>query len=328
MPFDSFIGNSKLIGRLRTKLREDRFPHGLILSGPEGVGKRTCALMLAKALNCSNAAPGDFCDACPSCRKIDAGSHSDVFVISPEEDATQIRIAQIRHVLSVLELQPLEGRSKVFIIDPAGAMNPEAANALLKGLEEPPQNSFFILITVNVHELLLTVRSRSQAYHFTPLALEEIRRQGVADELSIRWSQGSIGRTRGLDLARLKAEREIVLDFLETVMTAKEEQFQDLLSASAEVARSKQDFEGRLTMFAVLIADLLYINEGLTTRVVNVDIQERMRELAARSSTDRLIRMADFLRFMESGQKHYLNRQLLTDVLALTGNEATSALQS
>ena len=89
--------------------------------------------------------------------------------ISVEEDATQIKIAQVRQHPQMLDLQPLEGRNKVFIIDPADPLNPEAANALLKGLEEPPENSFFILITVNVHELLLTVRSRCQVYNFTPL---------------------------------------------------------------------------------------------------------------------------------------------------------------
>ena len=82
--------------------------------------------------------------------------------ITVEEDASQIKIAQVRHILSMLGLQPLEGRNKIFIIDPADKMNAEAANALLKGLEEPPENSFFVLVTVNVHELLLTVRSRSQ----------------------------------------------------------------------------------------------------------------------------------------------------------------------
>src|SRR2546426_10886238 len=110
-------------------------------------------------------------------------------------------------------LQPLKGRNKVFIIVPADWLNAEAANALLKGLEEPPENSFFILITINVHELLLTVRSRCQIYHFTPLTLSEIRQHGITDELTVRWSQGSIGRALSVDIAQLKSERETILDF-------------------------------------------------------------------------------------------------------------------
>jgi len=322
MNFDSFIGNRKIIDRLRAKLREGRFPHGLIFSGPTGVGKHTAALMIAKALNCTQATtPDDFCDRCPSCRKIEAGTHPDVMTISVEEDASQIKIAQVRHVLSILEFQPLEGRNKIFIIDPADMMNAEAANALLKGLEEPPESSYFILITVNVHELLLTVRSRSQVYNFTPLALDELRQHGVSDDLVLRWSEGSIGHARSLDVARLKSERELMLDFLETVVTSTEEQFQDLLGASADLGRAKQGFEERMKILAVLLADVLYLKEGVDGKLVNQDLRDRLAQVVKRASVDRIIKMADFLGFIESSLKNHVNRQMLTDMLAITGNE-------
>jgi DNA polymerase-3 subunit delta' len=322
MNFDSFIGNRKIIDRLRAKLREGRFPHGLIFSGPTGVGKHTAALMIAKALNCTQATtPDDFCDRCPSCRKIEAGTHSDVMTISVEEDASQIKIAQVRHVLSILEFQPLEGRNKIFIIDPADMMNAEAANALLKGLEEPPENSYFFLITVNVHELLLTVRSRSQVYNFTPLALDELRQHGVSDDLALRWSEGSIGHARSLDVARLKSERELMLDFLETVVTSTEEQFQDLLGASSDLGRAKQGFEERMKILAVLLADVLYLKEGVDGKLVNQDLRDRLAQVVKRASVDRIVKMADFLGFIESSLKNHVNRQMLTDMLAITGNE-------
>ena len=327
MNFDTFIGNRKIIERLRSKLREARFPHGLIFSGPDGVGKRTCALMIAKALNCLNAPPGDFCGQCTACRKIESGTHPDVVTVSIEDEATQIKIAQIRQLLNTLELQPLEGRNKIFIIDPADLLNAEAANALLKGLEEPPENSLFILITVNVHELLLTVRSRCQVYNFTPLTLDEIRQHGIADELTVRWSQGSIGRARSLNMAELKAERAIVLDFMGTVANAKEEHFQDLMGVSAELGRAKQEFESRLALMAVLIADLLYIKEGAQEGLVNVDIRDQLVKLASHESTERLIKMGEFLRFIESSLKTHVNKQMLTDVLAITGNETAAQME-
>src|SRR2546422_5822404 len=324
MGFDAFIGNANTVSTLRRKLREGRFPNALIFSGPEGIGKHTCALMVAKSLNCLRAQPADFCDECSSCRKINSGSHADVRTISVEDDATQVKIAQIRDVLNMLNLRPLEGRNKVFILDPAEALNAEAANALLKGLEEPPENTFFILITVNVYELLLTVRSRCQIYNFTPLTLEEIRRHGVTDELVVRWSQGSIGRARNLDVTRLKSERELLVGFLETVVAASEEQFQDLLGVSADLGRSKQDFEGRMTILSVLMADILYLKEGLPEKVVNIDLHDRLLKFAAAVPVDRLIRMSEFLRFTEASLKHYVNRQMLADVLALMTNETTS----
>jgi DNA polymerase III subunit delta' len=318
MAFDSFVGNRKTVERLRRKLREGRFPHALIFSGPEGIGKRTCALMIAKALNCLRAVADDFCDECSSCRKINSGAHPDVITMSVEEEASQIKIGQVRRLLEMLEFQPLEGRNKVFIIDPAGLMNPEAANALLKGLEEPPANTFFVLISVNVHELLLTIRSRSQVYNFVPLTPEEIRRQTGAEELVVRWSQGSIGRTQNLDVAALKSEREIMLQFLETALTAGEEQFQELLGMSAELGRARHDFEGRMAVLSVILSDLLYIAEGTAERVVNIDIQDRLTRLAESAGTGRVVRMSEFLRVIESSLKSNVNRQMLADVLALT----------
>ncbi len=326
MGFDAFIGNAKIVSTLRRKLREGRFPHALIFSGPEGIGKHTCALMVAKALNCLRAEPGDFCDECSSCRKINSGSHVDVRTISVDDEATQIKIAQIRDVLNMLNLQPLEGRNKVFILDPAEALNAEAANALLKGLEEPPENTFFILITVNVHELLLTVRSRCQIYNFVPLTLAEMRQHGITDELLLRWSRGSIGRARSLDIVRLKSERQIVLNFLDTALSAKEDDFQDLMSASAELGRAKQDFENRMAILAILIADTLYIKEGVPEKLVNIDLQGVLSKLAERSGVDQLIRMAEFLRFIESSVKSNVNRQMLTDVLVLSGSNIMHGL--
>jgi len=324
MQFDAFIGNRKIVERLRTKLRETRFPHGLIFSGPEGVGKHACATMLAKALNCRNAAIGDFCDVCPSCRKIASGVHPDVITATVQEDATQIKIAQVREMLSVLDLQPLEGRNKVFIIDPADALTLEAANALLKGLEEPPENTFFILITVNVQELLLTVRSRCQIYHFIPLTLDEIRQHGITDELTIRWSQGSIGRARSLDISRLKGERSMMIDFLETAFTATQDEFQDLLGVSSELGRAKQDFDSRMTILSVLLADVLYIKEGMRYKIVNIDVEAKLTQLAAPVPSERLVRVSEFLRFIESSLKNNVNRQMLTDVLAITANESAA----
>ncbi len=321
MGFDTFIGNSRIIGRLRAKLREDRFPHGLIFSGPEGVGKYTCALMTAKAMNCAVAGPADFCDSCGSCNKINAGLHPDVMTIGVEEDASVINIAQIRQVLSTLDFQPLEGRCKIFIIDPANMMQAHAAPALLKGLEEPPENSFFILITVNAHELLLTVRSRCQVYHFSPLTIDEIRGHGIQDEFLVRWSQGSIGKARSLDAERLKARREVLLGFLEAAAGASDEDFREMLGASSDIARAKQDFGTDMTVLAVLIRDLLFLSEGIPEQVINIDVEARFRKLAARLTSERLIQMAEFLRVIESSVKGNINRQILFDVMGLIPSE-------
>jgi DNA polymerase III subunit delta' len=321
MRFDQFIGNAKVVERLRTKLREDRFPHALIFAGPDGVGKRTLALMVAKALNCPEQGPVDFCDACSQCRKIDSGVHPDVLPVGLEEDASDIKISQIRSLLQTLGLRPLEGKRKVFIIDPADAMNPSAANGLLKGLEEPPEDSYFILLSSNPQALLTTVRSRCQTYPFVPLRLEDMRRFGD-DELALRWSRGSIGSLRSLDLQALRDRREIALGFIETAIRAKEEQFRDLVAASSDLSRSKNDFDGNMDTIAVLMEDLLYIREGLSERIVNVDLEPQLRKLAENLTTEQLSRTAEFLRTIEIYLNTHVNRQMLTDVLAVVSNAA------
>jgi len=315
--FNSFIGNRPVTGRLRAKLAQNRFPHGLIFAGPEGVGKRTFAMMLAKAMNCPSKGPEDFCDECSQCRKINAGTHPDVLRVGVEEEATLIKIAQIRYLLAMLDLQPLEGRSKVFMIDPANLLNAESSNALLKGLEEPPDNSFFILITTNLHELLLTVRSRCQVYQFAPLTLDEIRVRGITDELAIRWSQGSIGRAQSFDVGVMKEQREAILAFIEAAVNARDETLRELLNASADLSRTRADFGGYLNIMAVILGDLLYIAEGMQDRIVNIDIRQQLERIASSSSTEQWIRVSEFLWLMENGVKTNANRQMMTDAMAL-----------
>jgi len=317
--FEDFIGNAQVLRRLRDRLREARFPHGLLFGGPAGVGKHTCALMLAKALNCSESAPGDFCDSCTQCRKINAGVHADVILVQPEEDGAAIRISQIREILETLALRPLEGTHKVYIIDPADAMNDAAANALLKALEEPPEDCSFILISANPQALLVTVRSRCQTYSFAPLTLGELRSFG-SDELALRWSRGSIGTLKSLDLVALRNRRDAALDFLETAVQAKEEAFADMISASADLARSKSEFEPYLNALAILMEDILYVREDSASRIVNVDLEPRLRKIAAEIPQEQFSRIADFLRTIEINLERNVNRQMLSDNLALTAN--------
>jgi DNA polymerase-3 subunit delta' len=260
MPFSDFIGNGAIVGRLRAKLGEGRFPHGLIFSGPEGIGKRAFAVMLAQALNCDDMGPADFCGLCGACRRIAAGTHPDIQFVTVEEEASEIKIAQIRELLRVLEYRPLEGRNKVFMIDPAGAMGPAAANALLRGLEEPPENNYWILLAANPQELLITVRSRCQVYRFAPLSREEIRACGVEDELVVRWSQGSVGRARSADAAALRAQREPLLEFFEHAAGAGPAQFAAMMAESARHNPRKQprsEFRNNKASRGVLRADLI-----------------------------------------------------------------------
>jgi DNA polymerase-3 subunit delta' len=328
-----FLGNTPIVRRLRNKVSEGRLPHGMIFSGPEGIGKRTFALEIAQALNCqvrkSDQGKSETlqpCRTCDSCRKIFTGTHPEVTTMTLEDDASVIKIDQVRRIRSQLEIDALAGSARVILIDPANAMNKSASNAMLKSLEEPPPRTFFILITDNAHELEVTIRSRCQIYHFSPLRLDEVRNSGIHDELVVRWSQGSIGRALATDPDQLRELRDELLEFLERVVTSSESELVSLIGASADLARSKDEYREKIRALGVLVSDLLYMKEGMEERLVNLDETERIRTIALAVDLDRIFQIGDCIRFIENALKHYVNRQMLTDTLALTMNPGTAEL--
>jgi DNA polymerase III subunit delta' len=174
MPFTLFKGQDSAISFLKLSIKNNRLSHAYIFAGPEGVGKRLIAINFAKALNCANMTGYEPCETCPSCKKINESSHPDVSIISPDKEGGSIKIEDVRKIIKDVYLKPFEARKKVYIIDGAESMKHEAANALLKTLEEPPADSILILIAENTNALFQTIVSRSQVVRFFPLKKNEI----------------------------------------------------------------------------------------------------------------------------------------------------------
>ena len=169
----SVVGQPRAVAQLRTALASGKLHHGYLFEGPEGAGKAHAATMLAMALNCERRDP-DGCGSCGACNKIAAGTHPDVqwFDMTPK-GLTE----RVRELLTTLGFRPHEGRARVVIFDPAHGLAPvperaEAANVLLKTLEEPPADTHFVLITAEPQRLPITVRSRCQRVRFDPPELD------------------------------------------------------------------------------------------------------------------------------------------------------------
>lgn len=225
MSLSDIIGQEKAIGMLTGILIQKRLAGSYIFSGEAGTGKKLSAVNFAKALNCLGAGSGpdfpvDSCDECDSCRKIDAGSHPDLLLISPED--RQIKIDEIRLVDDALSFRPFEGRKKVVIVDDADTMNSAAANAFLKTLEEPPEDSVVILIASRTDRLPATIRSRCSRINFVTLSLSACKRvlQGkLRDEdldVLARLSMGKPGVALSTDLkediARFRAHLKAMMN--------------------------------------------------------------------------------------------------------------------
>ena len=207
MGFDRIRGQARALRLIRRALEAERLPHALLFSGPDGVGKRRTALELAKALNCAAPAPErGACDACRSCRLADRETHPDILVVAPE--SRSLKIDQIREVERHLALSPYAGRRRVAIVDAAESMTPQAQNAFLKTLEEPPTGAVLILVSPAPTSLLSTVRSRCQEVRFGPLPDEVVAalltEDGIAPEDARRAAELGAG---SLTLARAWAER-------------------------------------------------------------------------------------------------------------------------
>jgi DNA polymerase-3 subunit delta' len=170
--FGDVLGQDRVIGRLRAAIARGRVHHAYLFTGAPGSGKRATALAFAQALNCL-VAPGEGCDECDACSRIAAGIHPDVITLEREGAAQIVPIESIRtNVIARVALPPHEARTRVFLIDEASALQPAAANSLLKTLEEPPARTMFVLSTAAPEQLLPTIRSRCQRIHFAPRAAD------------------------------------------------------------------------------------------------------------------------------------------------------------
>jgi DNA polymerase-3 subunit delta' len=188
------VGQSRVVSLLQRSLEQGSIAHAYLVVGPPHVGKMTLALNLAQAVNCQEAEPP--CGVCDSCQKIASGKHADVQIIGLEaNNSAEISIDRIREIQHSSNLSPFEGRYKVFIIERAELMSTEAANCLLKTLEEPPAGIIFILLTTSGGVLPATVVSRCQKLELPPLPASE-----VESVLSQRWG---VERQRAELLARL-----------------------------------------------------------------------------------------------------------------------------
>src|SRR6202167_5777272 len=160
--FSDLVGQGHVTDTLANAIRNDRVAHAYIFSGARGVGKTTTARILAKALNCSKGPTAEPCNECDSCLEITAGGALDVIEI---DAASNRGIDQVRELREMVRYAPAGGRYKVIILDEAHMLTPEASNALLKTLEEPPEKVVFVMATTQPEDLEETIRSRSQHFH-------------------------------------------------------------------------------------------------------------------------------------------------------------------
>lgn len=356
MPFSDFHGNSETVHHIREMLARDRFPHGVILSGPAGSGKYTLATMVARAMNCTERPVTDglpdFCGRCSNCMRIgqaenlealctDAAeardalkesekketrlfiqTHPDVLVIPPDPPQMMIKVDQVRRVIETIYYRPAEGRERVFIFTDSAFMK-EAANSLLKVLEEPPEFATIFLLAENAGELLPTIRSRCTVLPLRCLSLAEIEQYLAKHRpewkpqqraLVARLSDGAVGQARDFDLAAYAAARNDALTILKTALQSGEhsELFKVTESYRAGAdGRAKMD--RLLGCVYSLLQDFLFLDSGSPDLVRNTDVLGELQKLAQAANFEWLVRATERLNEVERGMRRNLLRSLSLD---------------
>lgn len=358
MGFDTFHGNRSTVDRLREMLARDRFPHAIILSGPRGAGKYTLAQMLAKAMNCLNPPQGplpDFCGACDNCQRIAQAddldtrfaeavetrdslrevdkretrifvqTHPEVLVIPPDPPQMMIKVDQVRHVIDTVYHMPEKGARRVYIFTDSAFMK-EAANSLLKVLEEPPDFATIFLLTENPGELLTTIRSRCISFALSPLKPQEVERIAgkfhpewnmSQRQLAARISGGAVGGAVSLDLAAYTAARKDALTLLHAAIDAQDHSalFKTTESYRAG-AEGRDKTEQLIRTIYWLLEDMLFLKSNTPELVRNTDIIPELKRLSDSVEFRWMVSASERLGEVESGMRRNLLRSLSLDAFA------------
>ena len=338
--FSSLIGNEEVKETLRRLLSGGRVPGSLLFTGEEGIGKKLFALELAKALNCRNRAGVEACDQCKSCNRIGNSTfppfgnpdedkermiwseHADVAMVRPYKQI--IRVKPMRELEREANFRPFEGAARVFVVEDAEYMNDQAANALLKTLEEPPATSHLILTTTNPMALLATIRSRCQMIRFAPIPVAEIERflserQNLpADdaELLAHTSRGSIGRALAADVDDYRERRESMLTVLRSLTLTGDRAQLLRTSEVLAAAKDRADYEQSLDVLEALIRDAWALAlRRPPESIINSDRAGDLKRIAAELRSEKAAAWLTMIEELRGALEVNINRRIASDGL-------------
>ena len=359
MSFSEFYGNAETVHRLREMVARRRLPQSVILAGPAGSGKYTLALMLARVMNClapiaSEGLP-DFCGKCSNCVRIGEAedfesrfaealeareglretdkketriliqTHPDVLVIPPDPPQMMIKVDQVRHVIAGIYYRPTEARERVYVFTDSAFMK-EAANSLLKVLEEPPEFATIFLLTENAGELLPTIRSRSMTFMLGALPTDDIEkflRQARPEwnerqrALVARLCGGAVGRARSFDIESYVAARAHALVLLNSALRGGDHsELFKVTEGYRAGSEGREKTEQLVRGLYSLLQDLLFLNSGTPSLVRNTDILGELKKLTDCVDFGWIASASDRLAEMERGMRRNLLRSLSLDAFA------------
>ncbi len=331
--FKSLIDQERPLGQLFAILKKGTVHHAFLFTGLDGVGKKSCALMFAMAGNCleihgkdSDDSTSDDvqatkvpCGRCRSCRKILSGNHPDIIQVKPS--GSFIKIDQVRDLCRTLTLKPHEAVNRVVIMESAGAMNPEAGNALLKVLEEPPDKTTLILTSDETSDLLPTIVSRCQHIRFNPISISRLKTYlieecGVDDDLAMKAAQmanGSLSKAMLMKKATWIKRRHWLIT---EVASLSSKSFSMVLSFAERLSNKKDVLSDSLEIIKMFLRDIIIFQYD-PERIINRDMKDTISKISRETGVSLLI---DRFNAVQAAQKKIEangNVRLILEILVL-----------
>ncbi len=315
---------------LKNSILRNRVSHAYLFEGIRGTGKKEVGLLLAKSLFCQSPNEGYIpCEECSNCKRINNGNHPDFHLIEP--DGLSIKKQQIHELQAEFSKTGVESRQKIYMIVHADRMTVNAANSLLKFLEEPNRQTVAILISEQVQKILPTILSRCQTLAFTPLSPENLIEKYIAEGVEVNTAPLLAQLTNNIDEALewnqddwFAQAQKIVLKLYEVLKKNSLEAMVSLQENWFVHFKEKEQLDRGLDLLLLIYKDLLYIQLGKETQVVFLKEKDRLQQYALQTSGQRLAeQMAAIL---ESKRKLHanMNPQLLMEQLVLKLQEGSS----
>lgn len=315
---------------LKNSLIKDRLAHAYLFEGMKGTGKRDASNLLAKSVFCQSPIQGYMpCESCMNCKRINSGNHPDVHLVEP--DGLSIKKAQIQALQEEFSKTGVESKKKLYMIVHADRMTTNAANSLLKFLEEPHPHTIAILITEQIQQMLPTILSRCQSISFKSLSPENMIEKLVMSGANRQIAPLIAQLTNNLDEALEYCQNDWFVQAQKIVLKLYEELKKNPLEAMLALQedwthhfKEKEQMDLGLHLLLLLIKDLLYIQLGKEEQIVNLQDKSRLEQFALQASGRQLSEQMTAV--LEAKRKLHanMNSQLLMEQLVLKLQEGSS----